>query len=75
VQTLENRIIAGKEFFRGNRIEGFADVIITGDGLQMERLWALLWPLACCIVFWWARKEGHWVKKTEKAPKPMSSIP
>ena len=41
---------------------------------RWNRLWALLRPLACCRVFWWARKEGHWVKKTENAPKPISSI-
>ena len=37
MQALENRVIAGKEVFRRDRIEGLADVIIRRDGLQMEQ--------------------------------------
>ncbi len=35
---------------------------------------ALCWPLNPFNMFWWARKEGLCVKKTEKAPNKMSSI-
>jgi hypothetical protein len=37
MQALANRVIAGKEFFWRDRVEGFADVIITRNSLQMEQ--------------------------------------
>jgi hypothetical protein len=39
-----------------------------------KRVGALLLPLFSCMDLWWERKEGLWVKKTEKTAIPICSM-
>jgi hypothetical protein len=58
IETLEDRVIAGTELFRRDRIEPFPEVMITGDLFQMEQALGVALPLGLLHGFLVSQERG-----------------